>query len=119
MLRFDAASTGLFGVLMLVGAPFLSDPLGLPVGVGPLFAVAHAGRRRRAAGRRPPPRHRPPLALTVVGTNAGCRVAMVVLALAGVGDLTGAGVAFLLVGAVIVAGFAEAQFLAYRRDRAG
>ncbi|MEU8780813.1 hypothetical protein [Streptomyces sp. NPDC048637] len=60
------------------------------------------------------------LALTVVAANALACVALLLLTFTGVLPLTGLGTAFLLVGALVVAVFAEREYVGYRRTtRAG
>ncbi|UED84196.1 hypothetical protein [Streptomyces profundus] len=115
VLRVDGVSTMLFGVLLVAGGSLLSDPLGLPVrwslplGIGML---AGAALLLWIAAR---PSVSPGLALTVTVGNGVCAIGMVALAVSGVIDLTGLGVAFMLVGALVVAVFTEFEYLGYRQ----
>ncbi|RDI42159.1 hypothetical protein [Nocardia mexicana] len=115
VLRIDGWSTGLFGVVMLAAAPVLRDPLGLPTAWSIPFGVAMLGGAAALlliAGYAEIPRR---LAATVAIANAASAVAMTVLAFIDVIPLTGWGVAFLLVGAAVVAVFAELEFFGLRR----
>lgn len=89
-LRVDGWSTGSFGVAMLGGALALLLIAGSP---GIPF--------RQACG--------------VVGVNALSAVGMVVLTVSGLIELTGLGVAFMVVGATVVAVFAAVEFVGLRR----
>ncbi|MGK8505392.1 hypothetical protein [Nocardia asiatica] len=105
-LRVDGWSTGVFGGVLLAGAGSVRDPLGLPIGWsigfglvmlgGAVALLSIAGRPAISA------RH----ARAVVAVNAVSAVGMLVLAGSGALALTGLGVAFLLVGAAVVAVFA-------------
>ncbi|GAB2702273.1 hypothetical protein [Nocardia thraciensis] len=115
VLRIDGWSTGLFGVVMLAAAPVLRDPLGLPTAWSIPFGVAMLGGAAALlliAGYAEIPRR---LAATVAMANAASAVAMTVLAFIDVIPLTGWGVAFMLVGAAVVAVFAELEFFGLRR----
>ncbi|WP_405162153.1 hypothetical protein OG203_38530 [Nocardia sp. NBC_01499] len=115
-LRVDGWSTGVFGVVMLAGAAVLRDPLGLPTAWSIPFGVAMLGGALvllLIAGSPEIPFRQ---AGAVVVANAVSAVGMVVLALSGLIDLTGLGVAFLFVGAAVVAGFAAVEFTGLRRS---
>ncbi len=114
-LRVDGWSTGVFGAALLAVGPLLRDPLGLPTAWSVPFGVAMLGGAlallliagypeisRRTAG-------------AVVAVNLASAVGMVVLALTDVMPLTGLGVAFLFVGAMVVAIFGELEYVALRR----
>lgn len=116
-LRVDGWSTGLFGVLLAAGAPLLRAPLGLPVPVSLLFGAVMltGGAALLWIARRGPHRFGP----LVVAVNVASALGMVALASSGILALTGAGVAFLLLGAALVAGFAGWEFTGLRRDLRG
>ncbi|MFI9403784.1 hypothetical protein [Nocardia sp. NPDC052316] len=114
-LRVDGWSTGGFGVVMLAGAAVLRDPLGLPTTWSIPFGVAMLGGALALlliAGAIEIPFHQ---ACAVVAVNAASAVGMVVFALSGLIDLTGLGIAFLFVGATVVAAFAAVEFAGLRR----
>lgn len=114
-LRVDGWSTGAFGVVMLAGAAVLRDPLGLPTAWSIPFGVAMLGGALALlliAGASEIPFGQ---ACAVVAVNALSAVGMVVLTLSGLIDLTGLGVAFLCIGAAVVATFAAVEFRGVRR----
>lgn len=114
-LRVDGWSTGIFGGLLLAGAGLLRDPLGLPIGWSIAFGVVMLGGALALLmiARRPevPARH----AQVVVAVNVLSAVGMTGLAGSDVLALTGLGLAFLLVGAAVVATFAGLEFAGLRR----
>jgi hypothetical protein len=114
-LRLDAIVSGVFGGLLVAGAPLLADVLGVPSGV--LWAVgavslAYAGGLVLAERR---PRISPITAWTVIVLNVVWAAVSVLLAVLSVLPLTGVGIAFVLLQAGIVAGLADLQFVAVRR----
>lgn len=114
-LRVDGWGTGVFGVVLLVGAVALRDPLGLPTAWSVPFGVAMLGGALALlliAGYPEVPFGQ---ACAVVAVNMVSAVGMVVLALSGLIALTGLGIAFLLVGAAVVAAFAAAEYTGIRR----
>ncbi|MEV5506939.1 hypothetical protein [Streptomyces orinoci] len=118
-LWIDSWSTGAFGVLLLAGAPWLSGPLGLPVVWSVPFGVAMlAGAAALALLARRPRIPAQPALMVVAGNALSC-AGMLVLAGTDLIALTGEGRAFLVVGAVVVAVFAEAEYVGYRRMRNG
>lgn len=114
-LRVDGWGTGIFGVVMLAGAAALRDPLGLPTAWSVPFGVAMLGGALAllliAGYPEIPFGH----ASAVVVVNALSAAGMVAVALSGLIGLTGLGVAFLLVGAAVVAGFAVLEYTGVRR----
>jgi hypothetical protein len=114
-LRLDAAVTGLNGAAYLVAAPLLDDLLGLSTGllraVGAfllVFAVAvwfvGAGPRVSAAA-----------VEAVIGANVLWTIGSLVAVVTGLGSPTAVGTAWLVVQAVVVAGFAALQLAGLRR----
>ncbi|MEU4323629.1 MULTISPECIES: hypothetical protein [Nonomuraea] len=114
-LRIDGWSTAAFGVVMLVASTALSEPLGLPTAWSIPFGVAMLGGAAAlgliAGYPQIPARY---AAFVVVG-NAASGAALVLLAFTDVIPLTGLGVAFLLVGALVVAIYATMEFIGLRR----
>ncbi|MCX4658218.1 hypothetical protein [Streptomyces uncialis] len=115
-LRADAWSTAVLGAVLLFGGERIGDPLGLPLawsvafGIGMLAGAAVlaliARRRPIAAG----------LGWTAVTVNTGCAAAMLVLAFVDALPLTVAGKVFMVVGALVVGGFAAVYVVALRRS---
>ena len=114
-LRVDGWSTSAFGAVLLAGATTLRAPLGLPTAWSVPFGVAMLGGGLAllliAGYPEIPARH----ASVVVIVNALSVLGMVALALSGLIDLTGVGVAFLFIGASAVAVFAALEFVGLRR----
>lgn len=115
VLRLDAAVTGANGAAYLLGATLLDGPLGLSAGllrgVGTFLLVYAAAvwlvaSRRRISGA---------AVEGVIGANALWAVGSVAVAVLGVGSLTGLGAGWLVLQAVVVAGFAAAQVVGLRR----
>jgi len=116
VLWLDGLSTAAVGVLLLAATGLFEDLLGLPVswsvpiGVGLLgwaLAVVLIVDRPDIA-----PRH----VMFVIGGNALSAAGLVALALTDLIPLTGPGVAFMLLMAVVVAVYAELQFMGLRRS---
>jgi hypothetical protein len=116
-LRIDGWGTAAFGVVMLVGGPWLTGPLGLPsawfvpIGITMLGGAAVLGL---IAGY---PRTPPRLAACAVAGNALSGVAILALVVTGLLPLTGLGIAFMLAGAAWVSTFATLTFIGFRRSR--
>lgn len=114
-LTVDGWSTGIFGGVLVAGAGFLRDPLGLPIGWSIPFGVVMLGGALvlLMVARHPviAARH----AQAVVAVNALSVAGMIGLAGSGVLPLTGLGVLFFIVGAVAVAIFAGLEFAGLRR----
>ncbi|ASF08956.1 hypothetical protein [Nocardia brasiliensis] len=114
-LRVDGWGTGVFGAVLLAGAPALRDPLGLPTAWSVPFGVAMLGGALALLLIAGYPEIPFGQACAVVAVNALSAMGMVVLALSGLIGLTGLGVAFLLVGAGVVATFAAVEYTGIRR----
>jgi hypothetical protein len=114
-LRLDGYGTAVFGLVMLVGGRWLSDPLGLPdvwfVPIGGAMLVGAAALAVIARRPRIPARS----ANTAVAVNVLSGALMLPVAFAGVLPLTRLGVAFLLAGAAWVLTFAALAFAGLRR----
>ncbi|MFI6215954.1 hypothetical protein ACIBCD_28515 [Nocardia brasiliensis] len=114
-LRVDGWGTGVFGVVLLAGALALRDPLGLPTAWSVPFGVAMLGGALALLLIAGYPEIPFGQACAVVAVNALSAMGMVVLALSGLIGLTGLGVAFLLVGAGVVATFGAVEYTGIRR----
>jgi hypothetical protein len=114
-LRLDAVVTGANGAAYLLAAPLLDDVLGVPAGpmraLGALLLV-YAGAVALVAAR---PVVSGVATEAVVATNALWAAGSVALVVAGGFALTGAGTAWVLLQAAVVAGFAAVQVTALRR----
>ncbi|POX41542.1 hypothetical protein C3486_08790 [Streptomyces sp. Ru73] len=117
VLRTDSVSTAAFAVLMLVESALTATPLGLPRA---LAVVSGCGMVAGAVAFWLLARM-PVLPLRLVGAaialNAVCGAAFAVLACTDLVPLTGFGRLFLGAGAVIVAVFAELEYVGLRRVR--
>lgn len=114
-LRIDSWSTAAFGAVMLAGSAWLRGPLGLPATWSIPFGIAMLGGAAALALIAGYPQIPSGLAATVIVGNALSCVGLLLLALTGVLPLTGLGTAFMVVGAVVVAVFAELEFIGHRR----
>lgn len=101
---------------MLIGGGWLAEPLGLPVAWSVAFGIAMLGGAASLGLIAGYPQIPARLGGTVVAGNSVFCVALLVLAVADVLPLTAAGTAFLVLGAVIVAVFAVAEFRGLRRS---
>lgn len=124
VMKLDASATGAVGVLMLLAAGTVigvQRPFVLLLGVPPVplasagaFLIVYAafawfvGSRRRVNG---------PAAWAAVWINAAYAAGCVVVAAAGLFQLTALGVAFVLAQALAIALFAALQILGLRRGR--
>ncbi|MFJ6569698.1 hypothetical protein ACIQNU_19965 [Streptomyces sp. NPDC091292] len=117
-LRVDSWSTAVFGVILLAGGAWLSDPLGLPTTWSVPFGIAMLGGAAALALIAGHPRIPPRLGATVVVGNTLSCVAMLVLTFTDAIPLTGLGTTFMVVGAVVVAAFADVEFIGLRRLQA-
>src|SRR5262245_51812969 len=110
--RLDAWVSGVFGVVLLVGASALYDLLGTPS----MFLLAVGGVCVLYAGALWVLQSRPPVSagagLVVVATNAAWVAASVLLVLFGWLPLTQLGAALVLLQAVAVATLADLQLVA-------
>lgn len=113
-LRLDAV-TGANGAAYLLAAPALADLLGVPSGtlrgLG-AFLLAYAGAVALVAAR---PVVSAVATEGVVAANALWAAGSVAVVVTGGFDLTGAGTAWVLLQAAVVAGFAAVQLVALRR----
>jgi hypothetical protein len=113
--RLDALVSGTFGALLLLAGPLLTDFLGAPLTLlWPVGAVALAyAVALWLAERRP--RIDAATAWTVIALNIGWAGASVLLLVLGALPLTTLGVGFVVLQAIVVAGFADLQFVGLRR----
>ncbi|MER5968377.1 hypothetical protein ABT112_01270 [Streptomyces sp. NPDC002055] len=116
-LRIDSWGTAAFGVLLLVGSPWLDGPLGLPASWSVPLGIAMLGGAAALALIAGYPRIPERLSATVVVANALSCPLLLLLAFSDLVPLTAAGTVFLVIGAVVVAVFAELEFVGHRRAR--
>lgn len=113
VLRIDGAATAVMGVLLVAGSSVVGELTGMPVAFGSgIFQLGGAAALALIAGHPSIPRG---LGRAVVCVNAASCAGCAVLAFSGLLPLTGFGVAFMLVGAVVVAVFADLEHLGLRR----
>ncbi len=115
ILRIDGWSTGAFGVVMLAGSSWLSGPLGLPMSWSVPFGVAMLGGAAALGLIAGHPRIRWRHGAAVVAGNLLSGVALLVITATGLVPLTGAGVAFMVSGALVVTTYAAIEFVGLRR----
>lgn len=112
----DAAASGATGVVMALGAGFLTDLLALPEpllrGAG-LLLLPFAAFVAFLGTRESPSRG---AVLAVIAVNAAWTAGSVLLLVGGWVAPTALGVAFVVFQAIVVAAFAEAQVLGLRRS---
>ncbi|OEU88254.1 hypothetical protein DB35_17950 [Streptomyces abyssalis] len=118
-LRVDGWSTAAFGVVMLAGSGWFGGLLGLPATWSVPFGIAMLGGAAALGLIAGYPEIPSRLAALVVVGNALSCVAMLLLAFTDVVALTGLGTAFVVVGALVVAVFAEVEFIGLRRSGPG
>ncbi|OMI40301.1 hypothetical protein [Streptomyces sparsogenes] len=116
-LRVDSWATAAFGAVMLAGATWLRDPLGLPVALSVVLGIVMLAGGAVLALIARYPRIPVGAAAAVVVVNSLSCLGMVALACTDVVALTGFGRAFMVVGAVAVAVFGELEFVGLRRAR--
>jgi len=112
----DAVSTAASGVLLLAATGPFEDLLGLPVSWSVPIGVALLGWALAVVLVVDHPDIAPRHVVFVIGGNVLSAAGLAVLALAGPVPLTGPGVAFMLFMAVVVAVYAELQFMGLRRS---
>ena len=114
VLRLDAVVTGVNGAAYLAAAPLLTDLLGVPSGVlrgVGAFLLAYAAGVTLVAAR---PVISSGATEAVIGANLLWAAASVAAVVTDRFPLTGAGTAWVLLQAAVVAGFAAAQLAALR-----
>ncbi|PWS38863.1 hypothetical protein DFH01_06345 [Falsiroseomonas bella] len=117
-LRLDAAASGVLALLMLLGAPLLADPLGLPEGLlrgAGLVCLPYAAVLAWMTGRPSLPAW---AVWSVIGLNAVWTADSLLLLASGWVAPTALGTAFVLAQAAAVGGFALLQWRGLARSRA-
>lgn len=115
VLNLDAIASGVLGAGLIVLAGVLEDPLGLPVIVAVAvgaFLVVWAGFVAWAARR-----GSVTAVKEIIAVNGAYAVTSVAFAVSGWVDLTGLGVAFVLLQAAVVAALALLQVAGLRETR--
>lgn len=116
LLLADGLVSGATGVALALAAGALAEPLGLPtmlLRVTGLSLLPYGAALIYLATRTTVSRSG---AWAVIGLNLTWAVAGILLLLTGWVDPTGAGIAFVIAQALMVAAVADAQFLALRRS---
>lgn len=118
VLLADAATSGASGLLMTLGAGFLEDLLGVPAALlryAGLSLLPFAALVAYLATRQSPPRA---AVWAVIVLNALWAVDSILLLAGGWVGPTALGYTFVVAQALVVAGFAEAQYVGLRRSPA-
>jgi hypothetical protein len=112
----DAVLTGATGLLLLLGAGLLEPLLALPVALARVAGVALLPWAAFVLklGRSADPERS--AVVSVIAGNAAWAAASIVLAVSGWIEPTALGTAFVVAQALVVAGFAEAQWIGLRRS---
>ena len=116
-LNTDAVVVAVAGLALALGAGELADPLGLSVSFLRMTGICllpYAAALMLVATRNTISRT---AAWTIVGLNLLWTVGSVLLLFTGWVDPTGLGIAFVLVQALLVLGFADLEYLGLRRSK--
>jgi hypothetical protein len=116
-LQADVAVTGSAALLLALAAGPLGDLFDLPVSmlrIAGIFLLPYTAFVAYVATRAEVPRRG---AWTIVGLNLAWATASLLLLVTGWVDPSGIGITFVVVQALIVAGFADVQYLGLRRER--
>ncbi|WP_069885380.1 hypothetical protein [Streptomyces luteocolor] len=119
VLRVDSVSTAVMGVVLIAAAGPLGSATGMPVAFSVAFGIYQIGGAAALALIAGYPVIPDGLAWTVVAVNAASAVACVVVAFGDMVSLTGFGVAFMLIGALIVTVYAALEYSGLRRMTGG
>ncbi|GAU65867.1 Syd protein [Streptomyces sp. NBRC 110611] len=115
VLRVDSVSTAVMAVVLIAAAGPLGSATGMPVAFAVGSGIYQLGGAAALALIAGYPVIPPALARAVIALNAASAVACVVVAFGDVMPLTGFGVAFLLIGALVVTVYAALEYAALRR----
>nr|WSZ13601.1 hypothetical protein OH837_09915 [Streptomyces canus] len=115
VLRVDSASTAVMAVVLIAACVPLGSATGMPVGFTVGFGIYQIGGAAALALIAGYPVIPPGLVWAVIAVNAASAVACVTVAFADLVDLTGFGVAFMLIGALVVTVYAVLEFAGLRR----
>ncbi|GGP89769.1 hypothetical protein [Streptomyces roseolilacinus] len=115
VLRVDALSTAVTGLVLVAAAGPLGSATGMPVAFAVAFGVFQIGGAVALALIAGPPVIPPALVRAVVAVNGTCAVACAAVAFGGFLPLTGFGVVFMLIGALVVAVYAALEYTGLRR----
>ncbi|MER7492845.1 hypothetical protein ABT033_09445 [Streptomyces pharetrae] len=115
VLRVDSVSTAVMGVVLIAAAGPLGSAMGMPVAFSTGFGIYQIGGAAALALVAGYPAIPAGLAVAVIAVNAASAVACVVVAFGDMVPLTGFGVAFMLVGALIVTVYAVLEYAGLRR----
>lgn len=116
-LTIDAVVTGANGIAYVAAAGLLDELLGMPAGVIRAIGAFLLAYAVAVGAVRTPRSISRPLAYGVVAANAAWAVGSVAAAAVGWHSPTVAGSIWIVMQAVVVAGFAELQLTALRRTR--
>ncbi|MFF3763567.1 hypothetical protein ACFYYR_05690 [Streptomyces sp. NPDC001922] len=115
VLRIDSVSTAVMGVVLIAAGGPLGSATGMPVAFSAGFGIYQIGGAAALALIAGYPAIPPGLARAAIAVNAVSAVGCVVTAFGDMVPLTGFGVAFMLIGALIVTVYAALEYAGLRR----
>jgi hypothetical protein len=114
VLRVDSVSTAVMGVVLIAAAGSLGSATGMPVAFSVAFGIYQIGGAAALALIAGYPAIPVGLAVAVIAVNATSAVACVVVVFGDMVPLTGFGVTFMLIGALIVTVYAAMEYAGLR-----
>ncbi|MEU2390270.1 hypothetical protein [Streptomyces sp. NPDC007369] len=115
VLRIDSASTAVMAAVLIAASGPLGSVTGMPVAFSSGFGIYQLGGAAALALIAGYPVIPAGLVMAVIGVNLGSAVACLVVAAGDFIPLTGFGIVFMLIGAVIVAVYAALEWAGLRR----
>lgn len=115
VLRVDAVSTAVTGVVLIAAAGPLGSATGMPVAFAVAFGIYQTGGAAALALIAGYPVIPVRLAVAVLAVNGASAAGCVVVALGDMVPLTGFGIAFMLTGALIVTVYTVLEYAGLRR----
>ncbi|WP_328928595.1 hypothetical protein OG429_31280 [Streptomyces sp. NBC_00190] len=115
VLRIDSVSTAVMATVLIAAYGPLGSATGMPVGFSVGFGLYQLGGAASLALIAGYPVIPAGLAKAVIGVNLGSAVACLVVAAGDLVPLTGFGIVFMLIGAVVVGVYAALQWVGLRR----
>ncbi|HZF91488.1 hypothetical protein [Streptomyces sp.] len=115
VLRVDSVSTAVMGLVLIAACVPLGSATGMPVAFSVAFGIYQLGGAAALALIAAYPVIPPGLVRAVIAVNAASAVACVAVAFGDMVPLTGFGVVFMLIGAIVVTVYATLEYAGLRR----